>query len=1689
MKRLIPLVLLLAAGLRVPAQPHGNEWIDYGQPYFKVKVWEDGIYRISKSALSASGAVLAGVDPRKFRIFCKGEEQYLYVQGESDGSFDASDYIEFYGRRNDGEADAPLYADSSWQPNKRFSLFTDTAVYFLTWSPVSNGRRMTLSTDTSYSAYAPSPYCLRESYLQFSNSYNLGRNGTSIEYTEGEGYGREWGNGLNGMNGPLTIQLPTLNAYAGTSSPDAVFETAICGVNNLRHTFSIRFAGDSVSDTYFAQTIRRYSRTVPVSNLPANSLAVDYRSLIPSGQPDYNSLYYASLLYPHTFDFENRTVFEFILPDAAGQNKSLTDISSFPAGNTPPVLYDLTNHVRITVSGSGNSWKALVPDNGNNKRCLLVSESEIRQVPFLHGVNYNTSNFGYFTDFRNLTVDSAYLIVSSRALWSEAQSYRAYRNQTTGGKALLIDINELTDQFAYGIAKHPYCIRNFSAFLLDSWTSVAPPQHLLLAGKSINPVDARYDPSLFALSLVPSYGIPTSDILLTSGVHGSLFDPVIPTGRISARTGNELTDYLSKVQEYESVQSAPPQPWMKEILHFGGGNDPQQQAQLASYLSDFEALMEGPSFGGNVTTYLKFNNDPIVINQSDSLQAQIDSGVAVMTFFGHASGSGFDQSTDDPSEYSNRGRYPLVVANSCLAGDFHNIQRSVSERFVLEPQKAAIGFIASVGLGVPQDLYVYSNSFFRNATGPLYGATVGRLMQQTIRDVQSPNALNIKAVCQEMSLNGDPAIRLNHWPLPDLALDESGIGFGNAAITTDQDTFSMTVRVRNIGKAVTDSFDIRIKRRFPDGSDSIYTVRRGNCFYQDEFRLTMNTGGFGAAGINTFLVEVDPQDSVDESEDYLNNTVSTSLFILSRDIVPVYPRKFAIHPSPTVTLKACTSYPLAPTTAYIFEIDTIDLDVADSLTGASHSPLYRSGLVTDSGGVIQWAIPGYTLSDSTVYFWRVANDSILVDPVRFKWQQSSFQYIPGKTGWSQDAFHQFKDDGFLNTRYDTLGRRFSFVQNIKNLSVLTKGLPDGSQAGYNEIGYKLNNVVMEYNGCSVYPAVMVAVLDSMSLLPWSTCTYDFGQVNDFQIISGDCADPQTVYGFTTTGCRNRPENFFIYRYADTAQMQGLSNLLASVPDGNYILAYSWYTDRYSQYPTFTSAFSGLGLDLTGLNDTVPFILFCKKGSLSANRTVFGSVMRDTLRMNTLLANTWNRGAISGTVIGPARRWESLHWNQSPVETLPGRDEVALRILGLNSATRSWDTLAPVIGYTVGGKDTSLTWIPASQYGYLRLVSNLSDDSLKTPPQMDYWRVYYEDVPECAVNPNRTYYFYDDPLTEGDTLRMSIAIDNIGDLPMDSLDVDFYIYDNDRQRINLTGIRLDSLRTGSYLTASIRVDSTFGLAGNSSLWVEANPYNQRHQEEQFHFNNLAEVRFRVDRDRVNPLLDITFDGAHILDGDIVSGKPVISVHLRDENRFLALNDTAKFKIYLRTPGSQTLQRIYFSNITLGAVPVFHPAILPKNSCRIDWQPVLSEDGTYYIEVEAADISNNESGKYNLRIRFEVINRSTITEVLNYPNPFSTSTRFVFTLTGNELPSYMKIQIMTVTGKIVREITQSELGPIRIGRNITDYAWDGKDEFGDPLAAGLYLYRVITTLNGENVEKRQTDADAYFKKGWGKMYLLR
>jgi hypothetical protein len=274
---------------------------------------------------------------------------------------------------------------------------------------------------------------------------------------------------------------------------------------------------------------------------------------------------------------------------------------------------------------------------------------------------------------------------------------------------------------------------------------------------------------------------------------------------------------------------------------------------------------------------------------------------------------------------------------------------------------------------------------------------------------------------------------------------------------------------------------------------------------------------------------------------------------------------------------------------------------------------------------------------------------------------------------------------------------------------------------------------------------------------------------------------------------------------------------------------------------------------------------------------------------------------------------------------------------------------------------------------------------------------------------------------------------------------------------------------------------------NSLWFEVNP--DFDQPEQYQFNNIGQVYFYVLNDKTNPLLDVTFDGIHILNNDIVSSKPEIQITLNDENKYLALDDTSKLKIFIQPPNSQTPVQIYFRNGKGEDIMNFYPAKLPANTCKIIYKAGFPADGTYRLLVQSKDITGNASGKNDYNIDFRIINKSMISEMLNWPNPFTTQTHFVFTLTGSEIPTGIRIQIMTITGKVVKEIFQNELGPIHIGRNITEYAWDGRDEFGDRLANGVYLYRVTSELKGRSIDRYNTEADKFFTKEFGKMYLIR
>ena len=190
---IIILYALLFHWQPIKAQTFGNEWINYNQNYYKFPVLSNGIYRIAYTTLQNAGIPVSGINPKNIQIFGRGKEVPLYIEGEGDGVFNSSDYIEFYAERNDGWFDSLAYDTPQHVGNPYYSLFNDTAYYFLTWNNSVLNERYTLENDTvNFSSFTAEPFCLAQSLHYLIDSYYPGETNaiatTDPEYTKAEGW-------------------------------------------------------------------------------------------------------------------------------------------------------------------------------------------------------------------------------------------------------------------------------------------------------------------------------------------------------------------------------------------------------------------------------------------------------------------------------------------------------------------------------------------------------------------------------------------------------------------------------------------------------------------------------------------------------------------------------------------------------------------------------------------------------------------------------------------------------------------------------------------------------------------------------------------------------------------------------------------------------------------------------------------------------------------------------------------------------------------------------------------------------------------------------------------------------------------------------------------------------------------------------------------------------------------------------------------------------------------------------------------------------------------------------------------------------------------------------------------------------------------------------------------------------------
>ncbi len=132
------------------------------------------------------------------------------------------------------------------------------------------------------------------------------------------------------------------------------------------------------------------------------------------------------------------------------------------------------------------------------------------------------------------------------------------------------------------------------------------------------------------------------------------------------------------------------------------------------------------------------------------------------------------------------------------------------------------------------------------------------------------------------------------------------------------------------------------------------------------------------------------------------------------------------------------------------------------------------------------------------------------------------------------------------------------------------------------------------------------------------------------------------------------------------------------------------------------------------------------------------------------------------------------------------------------------------------------------------------------------------------------------------------------------------------------------------------------------------------------------------------------------------------------------------------------------------------------------------GRHTLKAKGWDIANNPGEGVTEFIVAED-GKVALEHVLNYPNPFTTNTYFQFehNLAGQLLD--VQISIFSVSGRLVKTILHSAPAD---GYRVNDIQWDGKDEYGDQLARGVYVYRI--KVRGTDTSGKAVTAESEFEK---------
>ncbi len=719
-----------------------NEWIDSSRVYSKIKVDKKGLYSVSIQELAKTDPSLLGAKPENLNLFFRGKSIAFEVIAAGN-TLTANDRIVFYGMPNDGKLETEMYRPASAQPHIFSSLFSKESNYFLVNDPnkplkhrVKNEvetvaanasiillqnyqKQVVYDTEFSFnSTVGPIPI-VQQSFFEPGEAYT-GRQIRSAEVAE---FSLDVKDAVSGKGVVDIILNGRADIIRKIKIKVANKDTTVSLAQFAHRAFKIpiTFTGDKITLT-LSSADDRYSLSL---------FKVTYESKIVGGAE--NSI--------------------FVKPNTTGTLK-VTD------GGTQPKLYNVTNPYDITTAKFQSKESTVL-------NYLVKSTAGTDANEYFYSKDFLAPK--QITLFKpnvlKLNNEANYLIVSNRKLESSAKAYKTFRESELGGLNIveLAFVEDIYDHFNFGIPS-PQGIRNYLNLKLNQ----GAPANLLLLGKAFSAHTGTNGPD----DLVPSWGYPASDLLLSAGLVTKPDVNGISTGRIPALKDQEVIDYLEKLKRNLKL---PNDSQRKNMLHFSGGKTTEEIGHFGNIMDSLAVSAIKSDFDVNLESSRKpkpGNLEPY------SVSGKFNQGLSLVSFFGHSSYTTLDYNpgfVTNPELGYNNNRCPVLFYNGCAYNNYFREIKTQSADWILAANKGAIGILGQSYYGYESSLNKHAQklyeTIFYSDEEPTLGEAL-RITAEKIANLPTFGQLDVLNNCQTLLL-GDPAIKIFGFDKPDLLIDSA----------------------------------------------------------------------------------------------------------------------------------------------------------------------------------------------------------------------------------------------------------------------------------------------------------------------------------------------------------------------------------------------------------------------------------------------------------------------------------------------------------------------------------------------------------------------------------------------------------------------------------------------------------------------------------------------------------------------------------------------------------------------------------------------------------------------------------------------------------------------------------------------------------------------------------------------------